>query len=103
MPRLPVWTPTDIIRAQSQIRSGCGAPSCCRSLTWVNKPREAFRLTAVIATAAFSLLATGVFALPTEPPKVQTVNELKAAVANIVDKDHVPGVGIAVVSKDKVI
>jgi CubicO group peptidase (beta-lactamase class C family) len=72
-------------------------------LTWVNKPREAFRLTVVIATAAFSLLATRVFALPTEPPKVQTVTELKAAVANIVDKDHVPGVGIAVVSKDKLI
>ena len=58
--------------------------------------------TVAIIAAAMTLLAIPALVARAEPPKSQTLDELRAAVASIISKNHIPGVGIAVVAKDRI-
>jgi hypothetical protein len=57
---------------------------------------------AAIIARVMTLLATTVLAAPAVPPKSHTLDELWAVVAYIMNKNHIAGVGIAVVSKDRI-
>ena len=63
------------------------------------RPVAVFAATAMLLAAACARAPHG----ETKTPKPQTIDELRAAIAKVIEKYHVPGCGFALVARDRVI
>jgi CubicO group peptidase (beta-lactamase class C family) len=60
---------------------------------------------ATVALALVTIVATGCGrrAVPSEPKAPENIEQLRAAIADVLERTHTPGCGFALVSKDKII